>query len=88
MRTITINVDQNCIDKGIQENHLCCPIALACRVAGMPVPSITNGKCYKNYPDLTENGIPLPPEAIAFYQAFDRGEEVKPFSFNLEINND
>lgn len=87
-----INVTQECIDKGKRCDCELCPIALAAVEAG--IPSVGVGKSamnvYSNFSVMNVYGNPsyvvgLPNVAHNFIDAFDRGDTVKPFEFDIEV---
>lgn len=88
MSKITINVTQEHIDRGKVGSTYACPIALACRDAGLLSPFVTW--------DIIEWGgdegvtLPTPHTAQTFIEDFDAEEQVVPFSFDIEfepVNN-
>lgn len=85
---ITIDVTQECIDKGIQEDVAYCPIALAIRKVkpnteiSVLSEDVTIDIFDPEYFFLKGN---LPPQASNFIYAFDGGYLVEPFSFELEL---
>lgn len=81
MKTITVNVTQEHIDKGQQGLANCCPIALALRENGYP------GACVGPYSWVTDiygQDIPLTGEAQDFVGAFDYDtRSVQPIALRL-----
>ena len=95
-----INVTQKHIQAGKPKKHLDCPITLAFKAKGFQQISIHLTEAYYAYPMpdrlvITTDGvrtidrfiirwIPLPKEATAFIRAFDAGDTVEPFTFEIE----
>lgn len=83
-----IQVKQEHIDKGVQGKCGSCPIALA--INENLVDGVISNVRYSRV-DLVKNEVYLaeelwlPPEASRFIRSFDNGEQVQPFSFELEI---
>jgi len=83
-----MQVRQEHIDKGIREKCGSCPIALA--INEHLVDGVISNVRYSRV-DLVKNEVylveelRLPPEASRFIRSFDNGEQVQPFSFELEI---
>lgn len=92
MLTETIDVTQDDIDNG--ERILCrrCPIARACNRKGFGPVAVCDGAIYKDDGkgifDLKSAVViaNLPEEASRFYREFDQGKTVKPFSFQIQID--
>ena len=95
MKNIRINVTKNDIKKGSTADPSECPIARACRRAGLKNPKINfhnfhemdcDSPCgndafaFERQKRLT---FKMPMKATKFVKSFDRGENVKPFSFTL-----
>lgn len=79
---ITINVTQDDIDRGERESCLACPIALACKRAGIVRPEVSSYEIIDEF----RNEYKLPMEARLFVHRFDAGGalyRVFPFSFIL-----
>lgn len=90
---ITIDVTQECIDKGIQEDVAYCPIALAIRGIMPPGTEIcvlhedvSIEKFREDEYIFLKGNFPL--EITNFISAFDSGYQVEPFSFELELTED
>ena len=77
---VTINVTQECIDKGIKGSPSSCPIAIASnRVLAEPV-SIG---IYHMWID--NSSTRLPSSAFKFRKDFDASKDVSPFSFDIDL---
>jgi len=87
-QTITVNVTQEHISKGWKGDCYDCPIALALR------PLI--GEAYKfqvqagyvlieDDPEPVPFRIAIPKICTSFIAAFDMGETVKPFQFQIDL---
>jgi hypothetical protein len=77
----TIAVTQEHIDRGQRGNGLACPIFLAARQARLGITCANSRQLM-----FTRGRTAAPtPEATKFMHNFDRGLEVKPFSFEIEI---
>lgn len=85
---IRIDVTQDDIDDGHPRESECCPVALALNRT-MPLPWKWNVGVRPARAWLREPGVPvasvlvLPPRVDRFISRFDRGETVKPFSFEI-----
>ena len=76
-----ISVTVEDIERGRRDDYLDCPISRAVKRA-------TGTKLCKTYTKtmiLRGNTYLLPMEARCFVWAFDRGEDVEPFEFELEM---
>ncbi len=62
-----------------------CPVALALHRSGLPEAQVSD--VYVAAALGSEEVVFLPAEAVAWIQRFDRGEDVQPFSFQLEIKS-
>lgn len=80
---IEIIVTQDHINNGRPASPCDCPIALAMKENTGEKWEVCNVLMWKMV-DTSEN-YRLPSEARDFIYLFDRGEEVKPFSFEVEI---
>lgn len=78
-----INVTQEHIDKGIATQPCLCAISLAIREQARLKDAAVVADVWR--PNLDYIYYPLPVVARDFAYAFDRGEKVSPFSFELEI---
>lgn len=74
-----IDVTQEHIDKGLTGSCSRCPVALALWDVG--IPAVVHYDTAETYRDE----IILPVSARAFIAAFDDGEPVKPFHFDIEV---
>jgi hypothetical protein len=75
-----IEVTAEDIADGLRNSAYECPIALACKRVGVPVPFVET--------DQVSNGVqgvpaPLPREARDFIDRYDDGEDVEPFAFEI-----
>ncbi len=96
MTTTTITVTQDDIAKGTPRQGSGCPITLALRRALPQFPGLYSSwwtHRHAEHPSsafmrprggMTE-GYVLPPEVYAFMRAFDNGEQVAPFTFELTL---
>jgi hypothetical protein len=63
-----------------------CPVALAlCRATGRPWAVCPEELFGRFDGPVRAPGLDAPPEVTTFVLAFDRGEAVSPFSFDLEV---
>lgn len=82
-----ITVNQGHIDAGIPSDKSHCPVALAMASAGLVCPEVHASRleyvsgAYSNYPAHIHHPTPL--EVVDFIEAFDAGNDVSPFDFNL-----
>lgn len=78
---ITVQVTEEDIKGGLRESCHACPIALALKRLGYERPTVDGVAI-----DLdTLTTIPSPDVVNDFVIAFDKGDKVKPFAFDLEI---
>lgn len=77
----TIHVNAEHIRHGISQECCHCPVALAL-FEQTKTPYVVAG-CHVVGLDKVE--IPLPENARAFIAAFDEGEPVKPFAFEIDL---
>jgi hypothetical protein len=80
-----ITVKRQHIDNGIALSSSCCPIALACKDAGLKNVWITGMMIQCRLNDNSIVQIPLPVLAIEFISNFDSGRYVTMCSFDLPI---
>jgi hypothetical protein len=88
-----INVAQKDIDDGVRESCAACPVALAIRrkirQGGIAVADrymvVSGVQVTSSHTLIGTSSYSNPPEARAFIVAFDSGETVEPFSFDLPI---
>jgi hypothetical protein len=87
---MTIHVTQSHIDAGVPGDFWACAVALALQES-TGRPWFINGTAVPCYTEEYEYGLEylveviLPKNAQNFCKAFDKGEPVDPFSFELEI---
>lgn len=83
-KKVTVEVTQEDIDNSIWIHRTRCPVALAiARALGLQPGSVgvsigqwcSPGLRYRDLPDA----------AHSWYRAFDNGQPVKPFSFEIEV---
>ncbi len=75
----TINVTQRHIDNGICLAPCRCPVALAFMDEGIEA-GVTPFRLW-----IGKKSINMPQNASRFVVAFDRGDPVQPFSFEIEL---
>lgn len=76
-RTIHVAVSQDDIDFGVRHDARSCPIALS-------LSSLDEGVYVtRDWVIVMGGEFDLPPEAASFVSAFDEGEAVEPFEFDL-----
>jgi len=82
MKTLTIRVTKKNIEEGMLADIQTCPIALACNAKkrGWKIRDIFITK----FEFFGKNVATLPKKAQEFISRFDRGLEVKPFSFKIK----
>ena len=86
MSSIRVEVTQQDITLGEPAEATSCPVALAMRRTfpkADPWVGIVDAELHESYPDIS-----LPDEAIAFIERFDRNDDVKPFSFEIEVRDE
>lgn len=89
---ITINVTQKDINSGIRADCHVCPVAIAVsRVLGLNDVEISAASIYadfagSNYYREARIIQPLPLQVRSYIRAFDAGNEIEPFSFNLDMD--
>jgi len=82
VRRVRVEVTAEDIVKGEPKDHCFCPLALACKRAGIRSPVV------ENYSLESEDGnAALADEACDFVHDFDLGRPVKPFSFEVELSS-
>jgi len=79
-----IEVKQEHIDKGDRTSPCSCPVALALKEAGLPDPGVTETQIRLDVMNSWRS-VQIPDEAAAFVRAFDAGESVQPFTFDLPL---
>jgi hypothetical protein len=82
-----VEVTQEDIDAGCAEDPEYCPVAKACLRAGAAWASIADDVItldVKFGETFVERVWPTPPAVLAFIHAFDRGQDVHPFVFDLD----
>ena len=97
MKTVTVHVTPDHINRGRRHQSQECPLALAlgdatgCR-ASVGLSSFGLYRPDPLVPELLGDPVvsqaQLPPAAQGFPAAFDQGREVEPFSFELELPDD
>lgn len=85
MRTITVSVTAEDIASGKRYDCEACPIALAVRRVIGPLDIFVCREIGRE--SIGIHPVPALPEAKAFMDAFDNGEAVAPFSFQLEVDD-
>lgn len=83
MRTITINVTQEDIDKGIKNSCFNCALALSAKRALEDANLSVGAKTIFWVTKLVD--FNLPQVAIDFIKAFDTNQPVSPFTFDLTL---
>jgi len=78
---MTIDVKQRHIDMGLPKDACRCPVACAIEEATRSVVFVTNTGLIMGL--LGPQKFPIPPEVLAFIKAFDAGQHVEPFSFEI-----
>lgn len=78
-----VEVTQRHIDNGNRCDCWDCPIAKA--LSETLSGHVAVGSRDVNLPGISGSDVPLPPEAIAFIKAYDAGQQVQPFSFELPL---
>ena len=76
----TISVSKKNIKEGRRKKPYACPIALACKDAGLYDPSVGD-----YYMVLTGKIVDTPNTVHRFIQNFDAGKPVKPFKFRINL---
>jgi hypothetical protein len=83
MKKIKVEVSKQDIEVGTRGEPDCCPIAWA--LERKDFKEIYVSDAYVNFEDEKGNlhEYYLPPKALGFVKAFDKGEDVFPFEFTL-----
>lgn len=81
LKTITITVTSEDIANGKRRYFTACPIALACKRAGLKRIRVLDYAIRYGFSGIEG----LKPKVKAFVHKFDEGEPVKPFSFCLHV---
>ena len=95
----TINVTRECIKKGIKDNSYYCPIARACKKAGITFYGHYGGAGITFYGHYGGVGIrhidgyykkknfryKTPKKAQNFIERFDEGKKVNPIKFTINL---
>lgn len=84
MKTITIQVTQEDIERGLRGDCAFCPIALSMRRSTGEFWAVT-GRAATPYAGHWTDSVTLPQECEGFISAFDKGYVVSPFSFSIEV---
>jgi hypothetical protein len=88
MRRIAVNVTRDHIVRGSRGQFDRCPVALAI-LELLPERSLAVVDPYEIYVELLDSGVyyraKSPGEVCEFMIAFDEGEAVSPFSFDVEF---
>lgn len=81
-----IQVTQYHIDKGVPEDDRRCPVALAIQDAGLPDVRVgQNRDTIEVYGNMYAGTSPYPGAVADFVRAFEHGEPVEPFEFQLDL---
>ena len=72
-----IRVTANHIARGLRNDCLACPVALAMQDAGLPEGELDNA-----LNRFSNSGVPQ--SAYEFFENFDRGLDVQPFEFEYQ----
>jgi len=83
MNKLTVSVTKKHITKGKIGRSLSCPISLALKDAGFINPSVGCRTVA-----LRDRDVSLPIEASNFIFSFDGRRGVKPFTFELDMDNE
>ena len=81
-----INVTQDDIDQGTPSDPFCCPIALAASRAFSVPANATYDYIALKLRNRNNKLYRTPKTASAFIRAFDHGQAVQPFSFELPVS--
>ena len=79
-----IKVTKRDVSGGDQDNTASCPVALACRRAGLHSPSVSNSRIYFGK-DNERVYLEFPLKVVKFIEDYDSGKKVKPLEFNLSM---
>lgn len=102
MKTLTVNVTADHIERGRPTNCASCPIALALKATWKPdvqASTHVNETCVvimirpprdSQWEPMPKHFIKLPTEAIEFIESFDKyaNKEIDPIEFTLDIPDD
>ena len=82
----TIHVTQEYINKGQPDNDFHCPVRYAMLSHGFTVTSVRSAYIYFGRPDATSgNKIATPQKVKQWLEAFDEGNPVSPFTFEIDL---
>jgi len=84
MKTLTIEVTQEDIDKGCRASPWSCPVALALERANGKQYSVGT-KSFNERFKYYEDSLNLPEHVQDFILRFDTSKPVQPFSFQINI---
>ena len=89
MKKLIVNVTNEDIRTGRKECVSACPVAKAIRRAGIERPKVFGsileyGRAYRQ-PGSMKKEATLPKIASRFVRAFDLGQQVRPFRFELKV---
>lgn len=82
---LQVNLTQEHIDKGYRGSCSCCPVALAVEQAALTHHVVAQEEfIHWRHPEIPRWYMARTPRAVnKFMAAFDRGQGVRPLSFNL-----
>ena len=83
-----ITVTQEHIDKGDVGSSHSCPVAIACKDAGLIDPCVDKLVISQELSDGAVIGIYTPIKVAEFIENFDAGKEVKPIEFELDYKEE
>lgn len=84
-KTIRVEVTAEDIEEGEPQESAACPIALACKRAGLVMPTFWPSDSKLCFGGGERQFVYLPEMCGAFARAFDSFARVEPFSFDLEL---
>ena len=85
MQTLSIDVTAQNIREGYQNSCRSCPIALAVQRATSRCVNVSNREVGFFLAGHVAQTVDLPKRARDFIAAYDRGDPVEPFSFQLPL---
>lgn len=88
MAIITVNVTQDCIDRGERENCERCPVALAMLHAGFVAPTVSNYSLQWHEPGVGRVDLPSPSDVCNFVHDLDDGVGPNPGPFSFSVDTD
>jgi hypothetical protein len=87
MKTIKVQVTQECIDNGVKDKCRECPVAQALIKAGFDTPEVYSDKIQYWVNNDHVSAWACTEEVTDFIELYDDGNPVKPFEFEMTIDD-